>query len=94
MINKRLVRFFIVFMLVIIIAFTAREAFATTAADLQRDNAKQASTSECSGLPSRYSLHAEIVKVTGTRLPYTEDGPAGIDGGLSYLLSVYRTCSK
>jgi hypothetical protein len=49
---------------------------------------------DCVSLPSHYSVHSEIIPETGTTLPYTEDGPAGLDGGLIHLLSNYRTCSR
>lgn len=79
--------------LVIIVALTVREAFATTVIS-QRDVAQQAHKIECFSLPSRYSIHTESVKTTSARLTYTEDGSTGIDGGLIYLLSIYRTCSR
>lgn len=94
MFNKRLVNFFIAFTLVIIVAFTAREAFATAAVELQRDSTKQVSTSECDSLPSRYSFHTEYTTATGTLLTSTEDGPSGVDGGSIHLFSKWRECTE
>jgi hypothetical protein len=94
MFNKRLVNFIIAFTLVIIIAFAAREAFATTGVELQRDTAKQATTSESSSLPSRYSIHTEYVQAKDTLLTSTEDGPRGVDGGLMHLFSKWRECTE
>ena len=79
--------------LVILIAFTVREAAATAGIVSQADSIKGAKALECASLPSRYSIHTEFVKTTGMFLTYTEDGPTGVDGGLMYLLSAYRTCS-
>ena len=73
--------------LVIVIALTVREAFATSITASGRDVAVQ-----CDSLPSRYSIHTESVKTTGTRLTFTEDGPTGQDGGFIYLMSAYQTC--
>lgn len=86
--NSRLVNVLIAIVLVIVVALTVREAFATSIATSQKDVAM-----ECDSLPSRYSIHTEYMQETGTRLTYTEDGPTGVDGGLMYLLSAYRTCS-
>jgi hypothetical protein len=75
--------------LVILIALTVREAFATSITTSQTHTAVK-----CDSLPSRYSIHTEEVKETGRQVSYTEDGPTGVDGGLVYLLSAYRTCSR
>jgi hypothetical protein len=94
MFKNRLFTTLVAVALVITVALTVREAFATTTVLSQRDSVQQANIIECSSLPSRYSIHTEYVKTTGTRLTYTEDGPTGIDGGLIYLLSNYRSCSR
>jgi hypothetical protein len=77
--------------LAVIVGLTVREAVATAGVISQRTSTNQ---SECGSLPSRYSIHTEFASETGTRLTYTEDGPTGVDGGLSYLLSAYRDCSR
>ena len=77
--------------LVILLALTVREAAATAGVISQMDSAN---LPECDSLPSHYSIHTEYVKEIGIGLPYTEDGPTGVDGGLIYLLSTYRTCSR
>jgi hypothetical protein len=89
MLRNRLFNIFVVIALVTVVALTVREAFATSVITSQTDAAIK-----CDSLPSRYSIHTENVKETGTRLTYTEDGPTGVDGGLMYLLSAYRTCSR
>ncbi len=89
MLRNRLFNIFIVIALITVVALTAREAFATS---IITDDTE--ATVKCDSLPSRYSVHTEHVNTTSTRLAYTEDGPTGIDGGLIYLLSAYRTCSK
>ena len=89
MLRNRLFNIFIVIALITVVALTAREAFATSIITSETDAAIK-----CDSLPSYYSIHTEDVKTTGTRLTFTEDGPTGVDGGLIYLLSAYRTCSK
>lgn len=49
---------------------------------------------KCSDLPSQYSIRSEYRDDWGMSVISTEDGPTGIDGGLIYLLSSYRTCSR
>ena len=92
--KKRLFNVLIAVALVIVVALTIRDAFATANLTSQRNAAEGAKISECASLPSRYSLHTEYVKERGMWVTYTEDGPAGVDGGLIELLSNYRTCSK
>ena len=93
MFKKRSFQMLIVIAIVIMAAFAIREAVAK--ANIMSQGAVTVDTkATCASLPSRYSLHTELVKETGTRLPYTEDGPTGMDGGLMDLLSSYRTCSK
>jgi hypothetical protein len=91
MFKNRLFKLVIVLAVVIAVVLTVQEVFAT-ANVMSRE--KGTKTSECASLPSRYSIHTEVIEETGTRLTYTEDGPTGIDGGLINLLSNYRTCSK
>ncbi len=92
--TKRLFKVLIVVALVAAVALSVQEAFATANIISQGKAINGANVQECGSLPSHYSLHTEIVKETGTRLTYTEDGPTGIDGGLIQLLSDYRTCSR
>lgn len=75
--------------LVIVTAFTAREAVATTI--LISDGNKP---SACASLPSRHSLSTEYVKEANMWVVRTESGTAGRDGGLIDLLSSYRACSR
>ena len=73
--------------LVVAIAFTVREALATSIVTSRRD-----ATILCESLPSRYSIHA--VDEAGMRVISSEDGPTGMDGGLKELYTAYRTCSR
>jgi hypothetical protein len=75
--------------LVIVTAFTVREAVATTIIRSQAD-----STIKCTSLPSRYSIRTEYMKEAEVWVVSTENGPTGTDGGLIDLLSGYRTCSR
>ena len=49
---------------------------------------------KCLSLPSRHSIRSEYRDDLGVLVISSEDGPTGIDGGLIYLLSSYRTCSR
>ncbi len=89
MLKHRLFNVLIAIVLMLALALTVREAIATTAIASGTD-----SVITCKSLPSRYSLHTEYVKEAGMRVAYTEDGPTGVDGGLIYLLSAYRTCAR
>ena len=89
MLKNRLFNLLIAIALVIVVALTVEEALATTIITSQPD-----AVPECNRLPSRLSIHTEIVKETGTRLSYTESGPTGVDGGLQELLNAYRSCSR
>jgi hypothetical protein len=75
--------------LVITLAFTAREAFATA---ILRSEMNTVAT--CDSLPSHYSIHTEYVQQADMWIVRTENGPSGVDGGLIDLLSNYRTCSR
>ena len=93
MFKKRLFHLLIVTTVVIVAAFAVREAVAE-ANIMSRGEATLDAKIACASLPSRYSLHTEIVTKTDTRLAATEDGPTGFDGGLINLMSSYRTCSR
>jgi len=66
--------------LVILVAFTVRETFATSITSSQTDAA-----AKCDSLPSRYSIRTEYVDRMS--VTYTENGRTCADGGLMYLLS-------
>jgi hypothetical protein len=93
MVRNRLFNVSIAIALIIVIAFTVREAAATAAVVSQASSAMRSSV-ECASLPSRYSIHSEYVEAGGVWVTYTEDGPTGVDGGLVDLLASYRTCSQ
>jgi hypothetical protein len=87
MLRYRLFHVLVAAALVITLALTVREAFATSLVIAQTD-----AVTRCQDLPSRYSLHTETVN--GFSVLYSEDGPTGVDGGLPELLNAYRTCSR
>lgn len=89
MLKHRFFNLLIAIALVIVIAFTVREAVATTVIKSQTD-----AGIECASLPTRYSIRTEYVKEADMWVVRTEKGPAGVDGGLIDLLSKYRTCSR
>jgi hypothetical protein len=86
-------------MLVFMLVLAVWEAAVTGVAAPQTNVVNQSSIEqtdklECASLPSRYSIHSVDTAQTGIRVIYSEDGPTGVDGGLIYLLSAYRTCSS
>ena len=89
MLKHRLFNLLIAIALVIVTAFTVREAVATTIIRSQVDTAIK-----CADLPSRFSIHSEYVKEADMWIVRTENRPTGTDGGLIDLLSDYRTCSR
>jgi hypothetical protein len=93
MFKNRLVSVLVAIALIVVVALTIQEVFATANIVSHGNSTKGTKGSECASLPSRYSIRPEVVKETGTRLTYTEVGPTGIDGGLIDLYSKYRTCS-
>lgn len=92
--KKHLFHLLVALALVIVAVFTVREAVAETNSRFQRDASREAEAVACLSLPSRYSIHTEIVRATGTRVIVTEDGPTGLDGGFEELMTAYRTCSR
>jgi len=92
--KKRLIQMLVVASLVTLLVLVTQEVLATANVISQENSIEGAKTSECASLPSRYSIRTEVIKETGTRLAYTEEGPAGVDGGLIDLFSKYRTCSR
>ena len=89
MFRNRLFNLLIAIALVITLAFTVREAFATSTL-----RAEGSTVAVCDSLPSRYSVHAEYVQAAGMWIVRTENGPTGVDEGLIDLLSNYQTCSR
>ena len=74
--------------LCIVILVTVREAAAISDVTSQTEGVLR-----CQSLPSFYSIHSGYDESTGGFVIQTEDGPAGLDGGLKTLLSTYKTCS-
>ena len=87
MLKYPLVKLLIAIALVVAMAFTVREALATSMVASHRDAALQ-----CESLPSRYSIH--IVDEADMRIVSSEDGPSGVDGGLKELYTEYRICAR
>ena len=94
MLKKRLFNMLILIALVLVIALTVQEAAATAGMMSEADPRKAIRSLACASLPSRYSIHTVYNEESAMSLPYTEDDPTGVDGGLIYLLSNYRICSK
>ena len=90
MVTNRMFNLFIAIAVMLVILFTVREVAATSAVISSAGPVDNT----CESLASRLSVHSEYVNGTKTLLPYTEDGPTGVDGGLIYLLSAQRTCAK
>ena len=87
MLRYRLFQVLVAVALVVTLALTVREVFATTLIISQTNT-----VTRCQDLPSRHSIHTEVRD--GVSVLYSEDGPTGVDGGLPELLSAYRTCSR
>lgn len=83
---SRLFHVLVAVALAISLVLTVQEALATKLLTSQVDV-----VSNCPDLPSRDSLHIKVVN--GMSVPYSEDGPTGIDGGLPALMDAYRACS-
>jgi hypothetical protein len=94
MLRNRLFNVVIAILVVTVIALTVREAAATTSMISKNDSTQGTETLTCFSLPSRYSIRTEYVKEADTWIIRTEDGPTGVDGGFTSLLSDYRTCSR
>jgi hypothetical protein len=94
MFTNRVFNLLIVIALVVLVGLTFREASATSAViTANQSHGNLAKAEECFSLPARSSIHSVNME-NGLRLPYTKDGPTGLDGGLIYLLSNYRDCSQ
>jgi hypothetical protein len=91
--RNRLFNLLIGIAIAIVIALTFQESASPASIIPRTSSSERIRTSECASLPSRYSIHAEYVSELGRSVIYTENGPTGVDGGLIYLLSNYRSCS-
>ena len=94
MFKNRLFNMLIAIALVIVVALTAREAFATSDVVSQSNLTNGAKMSECAVLPSHLSLHTGYATERGMWVTYTEQGPAGVEGGLMGLLAANPICSR
>jgi hypothetical protein len=93
MLRNRLFNLIVTISLVMVVALTIREAAATTDI-ITEGNTTKGEMLKCTSLPSRYSLRTEYVSEANMWIIRTEDGPTGVDGGFTDLLSDYRTCSR
>ena len=89
--TQRLFSLFVAVALLVLTVLTIRDAAATVSVISDTAYVSQAAD-ECASLPARSSIRGETIN--GVWLPTSEDGPTGIDGGLIYLLSAYRACSR
>jgi hypothetical protein len=95
MFTNRVFNLLIVIALVALVGLTFREASATSAViTADQSHGDLAKAEECASLPVLSSVHSEYMEERGLWLPYTKDGPTGLDGGLIHLLSNYRGCSQ
>ena len=94
MLKNRFFNVLIVIALVMAVALTAREAFATADIVSQGNAADAAKTAKCAILPPQMSIETVYVAERGIWVTYSGQGPTGVDGGLMDILSKYRTCSR
>ena len=95
MLPNRVFNLLIVIALVALVGLTFREASATSAViAADQSHGDLAKAAECASLPARTSIHSANTERSDLWLPYTKDGPTGLDGGLISLLSNYRDCSQ
>ncbi len=90
MFTRRLFNIFVAVALLVVIGLTVREVAATTVLISTAGSTKMA----CGDLSSMYSIRTEYVEERKAWVSYTEDGPTGVDGGLIYLTSVARSCTR
>jgi hypothetical protein len=92
--KSRLFNVLICVALVLVVAFTAREALATADVLSQGNVTRGAKTTECAMLPPQLSIQSGYVKERGVWVSFTGQGPTGVDGGLMSLLAGYANCSR
>lgn len=80
--------------LVLVLALTAREAFATADLVSMSNGKDKAEVSECPILPPQLSIETVYDQQRGMWVTYTTQGPTGVDGGLVDLMTTYPTCSR
>ena len=90
MMKNRLFNILVMLVLVALLALTARDALAT--AGFVSRSTRQAETSVCASLPRHISAQAHYIKEIGGWIPYSENRPTGVDGGLLYVLSNSQAC--
>lgn len=80
--------------LVLVIALTTREAFATADLVALSNGKDKADMSECPILPPQLSIETVYDQQRGMWVTHTTQGPTGVDGGLMDLMATYPTCSR
>ena len=93
MLKNRLFNGLVAIALIIAVALTAREAFATAGIVSQANDADAATTAKCAILPPQMSIETVYATGRGMWVTYSEHGPTGVDGGLMELFSTYSICS-
>ncbi len=94
MFKNRLFNILVAVILVVMLALSVQNAFATAGIVSKSEAAPGTKNSACASLPSIQSVHAQYLKEIGRWVTYTDSGPTGVDGGLIYLGSMSRICSR
>ncbi len=88
--KTRLFNVLVAVVLVLVLALTVKDAFAT-AGFVSGSTHRSESSAACPEVKRHPVARARYVKEMGGWLPYSENGPTGVDGGLIYILS---NCSR
>jgi hypothetical protein len=94
MFRNRLFNVFVALVLILVVALTAREAFATAGIISQAGASADLSSARCLTLPSQMSIQTVYVQEKGMWVASSGGHPTGVDGGLMDLLRTYPTCSR
>jgi hypothetical protein len=87
-------RFFNLAIIVVLIAMAALTVSQAMAAS-SLVSADPSASDQCSAPGVNFSsVHMVYAESTGRWMPYTDNGPTGVDGGLIQLLSARRSCSQ
>ena len=94
MFTSRLFNVLVALVLVLVVALTAREAFASAALTPRAGASASSGSARCLTLPAQLSVHTVYVQEKRMWITYSAGHPAGVDGGLMDLLRSYPTCSR
>jgi hypothetical protein len=93
--KNRLFNFVVILALASMAALTISQVAATNRLVSAASNGGAAADEQCSALGvDRSSIHMVYVERVGAWMPYTQNGPTGVDGGLLQLLSERQACSQ